>query len=183
MFSIAIWCAPSFGSICLYVRSIFFMFLGEIPYFIKKSHIRRFDSIISSIANLEMLLHLNFYWWFLYWGHFRTILVWLPLWATVGNPFYRQNSKMAAKWRHTIWMFLCIHKTWSVIHVIEGFRGHIIHFYWYYVHLTSLEPIFWSSVQDAQNKPRLLPPPPPNHFHRAKWLCDTRKSTRSPHFR
>ena len=103
--------------------------------------------------------------------------------ATVGNPFYRQNSKMAAKWRHTIWMFLCIHKTLSVIHVIEGFRGHIIHFYWYYVHLTSLEPIFWSSEQDTQNKTRSPPPPPPNHSHRAKWLCDATKSTRSPHFR
>ena len=79
--------------------------------------------------------------------------------ATVGNAFYRQNSKMATKWRHTIWMFLCIHKTLSVIHVIEGFRGHIIHFYWYYVHLTSLEPILWSSEQDAQNKPISLPPP------------------------
>ena len=86
MFSIAIyiyiliWCALSFGSICLYVRSIFFMFLGKIPYLIKKSHNRRFDSTISSIANLEMLLHLNFYWWFLYWGHFKTILARLPLW-------------------------------------------------------------------------------------------------------
>ena len=123
MFSIVIWCALSFGSICLYVRSIFFMFLGKIPYLIKKSHIRRFDSTISSIANLEMLLHLNFYSWFLYWGHFRTILARFATLATVGNPFYRQNSKMAAKWRHTIWMFVCIHKTLSVIHVIKGFRG------------------------------------------------------------
>ena len=101
--------------------------------------------------------------------------------ATLGYPFYRHNSKMAAKWRHTVWMFLCIHKRLSVIHVTEGFRGHIIHFYWYYVHLTSLEPIFWSSEQDAQNKPRS--PPPPNHFHRAKWLCDATKWTRSLHFR
>ena len=77
---LVIWRALSFESICLYVRSIFFMFLGKIPYLIKKSHIRRFDSTISSIANLEMLLHLNFYSWFLYWGHFRTILAWLPLW-------------------------------------------------------------------------------------------------------
>ena len=52
---------------CLYVRSIIFMFMGKIPYLIKKSHIRRFDSTISSIANLELLLHLNFYSWFLYW--------------------------------------------------------------------------------------------------------------------
>ena len=57
-----------------------FMFWGKIPYLIKKSHIRRFDSTISSIATLEMLLHLNFYWWFLYWGHLRTMLAWLPLW-------------------------------------------------------------------------------------------------------
>ena len=27
-----------------------------------------------------MLLHLKFYWWFLFLGHFRTILAWLPLW-------------------------------------------------------------------------------------------------------
>ena len=67
---------------------------------------------------------------------------------------------MAAKWRHTIWMFLGIHKTLSVIHVIEGFRSHIINFYRYYAHLTSLEPIFWSSEQHAQNKPRSPPPPP-----------------------
>ena len=80
MFSIVMWCALLFGSICLYVRSIFFMFLGKIPYSIKKSHIRWFESTVSSIANLEMLLHLNFYWWFLYWGHFRTVLAWLPLW-------------------------------------------------------------------------------------------------------
>ena len=93
--------------------------------------------------------------------------------ATVGNPFYRQNSKMAAKWRHTVWMF---YVTLSVIHVIEGFRGHIIHFYWYYVHLTSLEPIFWSSEQDAQNKPRSPPPPPPQKKKKfsfmTKWAND-----------
>ena len=59
MFSIVILCALSFGSICLYARSIFFMFLGKISYLIKKSHIRRFDSTISSIANLEMLLHFD----------------------------------------------------------------------------------------------------------------------------
>ena len=60
--------------------NIFLCFWGKMPYLIKKSQIRRFDSTISSIANLEMLLHLNFYWWFLYWGHFRTILAELPLW-------------------------------------------------------------------------------------------------------
>ena len=38
-----------------------FYVLGNIPYLIKKSHIRQFDSTISSIANLDMLLHLNFY--------------------------------------------------------------------------------------------------------------------------
>ena len=59
---------------------IFVMFLGKIPYLIKKPYIKRFDSTISSIANLEMLLHLNFHSWFLYLGHFRTILAWLPLW-------------------------------------------------------------------------------------------------------
>ena len=130
--------------------NIFLCFLGKIPYLIEKYNIRRFDSTIASLANLEMLLHLNFYWWFLYWGHFRTILAWLPL-----SIF--QNGRQMTSYNLDV---LCIHKTLSVIHVIEGIRGHIIHFYWYYVHLTSLEPIFWHSEQDAQNKPRSPPPPP-----------------------
>ena len=45
------------ASVCM-LSQYFFMFLGKISYLIKKSHIRRFDSTISSIANLEMLLHL-----------------------------------------------------------------------------------------------------------------------------
>ena len=60
-------------------------------------------------------------------------------------------------------MFLCIHKTLSVIHVIECLRGHLIQLYRYYVHLNSLEPIFLSFEQDAQNKPR-SPPPPQKKF-------------------
>ena len=39
MFSIVILCALSFESIWLYVRLIFFMFLGEMTYFIKKNPI------------------------------------------------------------------------------------------------------------------------------------------------
>ena len=39
MFYIVIWCALSFESIWLYVRLIFFMFLGEITYFINKNPI------------------------------------------------------------------------------------------------------------------------------------------------
>ena len=74
MFSMVILCALLLGSICLYVRSIFFMFfLGEIPYFIKKSHNRRFDIPVYPMAYIEMLLHMNFYWWFLWRGYFRTI--------------------------------------------------------------------------------------------------------------
>ena len=104
--------------------------------------------------------------------------------AIVGNPFYKQNSKMAAKWRHTIWLILCIHKTVSVIHVIRGVRGHIIHFYWYYVHLTSLEPMFCFLNKMPKIRPDRLPPPKKKlHFHRTKWLFDAIKSTRSPHFR
>ena len=98
---------------------------------------------------------------------------------------------MAAKLRHTIWMILCIHKTVSVIHVIRGFRGHIIHFYWYYVHLTSLEPIFCFLNKMPKIRPDRLPPPQIKnknktkklHFHTTKWLFDATKSTRSPHFR
>ena len=35
------------------------MFRGEIPYFIKKFHVRRFDSAIKSIANLENVVSLE----------------------------------------------------------------------------------------------------------------------------
>ena len=109
--------------------------------------------------------------------------------ATVGNPLYKQNSKMAAKWRHTIWMIFCIHKTVSVIHVIRGFRGHIIHFYWYYVHLTSLEPIFCFLNKMPKIRPDRAPPPqkkkkPKNvTFIEQNDFFDATKSTRSPHFR
>ena len=39
-----------------------------------------------------------------------------------------------------------------------NFRGHIIHFYWNYVHLTSLEPIFWIFRTRC---PKISPDPPP----------------------
>ena len=45
-----------------YVRLIFFMFWGKNPYFIKKSHIRPFDSasailsIARNVVSLEILL-------------------------------------------------------------------------------------------------------------------------------
>ena len=63
MFSMVILGALLLGSICLYVRSIFFyVFWGKNPYFMKKSHNRRFDSPIHvyPMAHLEMLLHMNF---------------------------------------------------------------------------------------------------------------------------
>ena len=59
-------------------------------------------------------------------------------------------------------MILCIHKTVSVIHVIRGFRGHIIHFYRYYVHLTSLEPMFCFLNKIPKTRPDYLPPPKKN---------------------
>ena len=55
MFSIVILCALLLGSIWFYVRSIFSRFGGKIPYFIKKSHNRRFDSPIYPKVYLEML--------------------------------------------------------------------------------------------------------------------------------
>ena len=97
MFSIVIWSALAFGSICLYVRSISFMFLGKIPYLIKKSHIRRFDSTISSIANLENVASLDFLLMILILGSLKNNSSLVATLATVSNPFYRQNSKMAAK--------------------------------------------------------------------------------------
>ena len=77
----------------------------------KKSHNRRFDSPIYPMAYLEMLLHMNFQidWWFLWRGYFRTMGAYLPLWQPSATFFIGnlpQNSKMAAKWRHTFWMFL-----------------------------------------------------------------------------
>ena len=74
MFSIVIWCALSFESIWLYVRLIFFMFWGKITYFIKKNPILGDLTALYSMAYLYMLFLLDFYWWFLLMGYFRTIL-------------------------------------------------------------------------------------------------------------
>ena len=41
--------------------NIFYDLGGKIPYFIKKSHKRGFDSPINPMAYLEMLSHLKFY--------------------------------------------------------------------------------------------------------------------------
>ena len=70
MFSIVILCALSFESIWLYVRLIFFLFWGKITYFIKK------NPILGDLTAfyIQMLFLLDFYWWFLLMGYFRTIL-------------------------------------------------------------------------------------------------------------
>ena len=42
-------------------------FFGLLGLLFKKSHIRRYDSTISVIANLEMLLHFNFFYYSDFW--------------------------------------------------------------------------------------------------------------------
>ena len=97
--------------------------------------VSRFDGPIHPMADLEMFFPMNFFWWFLFRGHSRTILAWLPLWQpwakfVIGEiPRWPPNDVLHIR---NIYIF---HKTWSVIHVIRGFRGQGIHFWWYYVHL------------------------------------------------
>ena len=122
-----------------------------------------------------MLFLLNFYWWFLLMGYFKNDFSVVATLATVGNLFYRQNSKMAAKWRHTFWMFLCFfikHSVWymlsGVLEVIKSVSSAIMSIRF------QLSPY---SEQEAQ----ILPTLPPNPvFNRTKWLLDI---TETPHFR
>ena len=85
--------------------------------------------------DLEMFFPMNFFWWFLLRGHSRTILAWLPLWQPWANIFIGEIPR----WPPNDVLHICniylFHKTWSVIHVIRGFRGQGIHFWWYYVHM------------------------------------------------
>ena len=74
------------------------MFRGKILYFIEKSHIRRFDSAIKSIANLEYVVSLESFIDDSYEGvTLERFLAKLPLLQPIDNLFYRQNSKMTAK--------------------------------------------------------------------------------------
>ena len=58
MCSIVILCALLLGSICFMSGQYFLIFLGENPYFIKKSHIRRFDYIVNSLPRNVVSLEL-----------------------------------------------------------------------------------------------------------------------------
>ena len=95
----------------------------------------RFDGPIHPMADLEMFFPMDFFWWFLFRGHSRTILAWLRLWQPLANFFIGEIPR----WPPNDVLHICniylFHKTWSVIHVIRGFRGQGIHFWWYYVHL------------------------------------------------
>ena len=63
--------------------------------------------------------------------------------ATVGNLFIGKIPKRPPNdVIYILDVFVFLHKTLSVIHVIRGFRGHRIRFWCYYVHLISTEPIF-----------------------------------------
>ena len=94
----------------------------------------RFDGSIHPMADLEMFFPMIFL-WFLFRGHSRTNLAWLPLWQPWAIFFIGEIPR----WPPNDVLHICniylFHKTWSVIHVIRGFRGQGIHFWWYYVHL------------------------------------------------
>ena len=95
----------------------------------------RFDGPIHPMADLEMFFPMNFFWWFLFRGHSRTILAWLPLWQLWANFFISEIPRWPPNDVLHIRNIYLFHKTWSVIHVIRGFRGQGIHFWCYYVHL------------------------------------------------
>ena len=108
--------------------NIFFMFWGKITYFIKKKSIFLrfvFNGLPINVISLGFLLMI------LINGLLKSDSSVAPTLATVGNLFYRQNSKMAAKWRHTFWMFLCFFvKVWymlpGVLEVIESVSSAIM---------------------------------------------------------
>ena len=95
----------------------------------------RFDGPIHPMADLEMFFPMNLFWWFLFRGRSRTILAWLPLWHLWANFFISEIPRWPPNDVLHIRNIYLFHKTWSVIHVIRGFRGQGIHFWWYYVHL------------------------------------------------
>ena len=58
----------------------------------------RFDSPIHPMADLEMFFPMNFFWCFLFRGHSRTILAWLPLWQPWATFFIGKIPKWPPKW-------------------------------------------------------------------------------------
>ena len=108
-----------------------------------------YNSPIHPMADLEMFFPMNFFLWFLLRGHSRTILAWLPLW----QPWVNFLIGEIPRWPPNDVLHICnlylFHKTWSVIHVIRGFRGQGIHFWWYYAHLILSKPLFWTRGQNG----------------------------------
>ena len=118
MFSILVLCALSFESIWLYVRLIFLSFGGKNPYFIKKSHIRRFDSLIYSIAYLEMFLLM-----ILIEGLLWNDSSWVATLATVGNLFIGKIPKCTPNDVIHLGCFYVFHKILSMYQNKTFIRG------------------------------------------------------------
>ena len=109
----------------------------------------RFDGPIHPMADLEVFFPMNFFWWFLFRGHSRMILAWLPLRQPWANFFIGEIPRWPPNDVLHIRNLYLFHKTWSVIHVIRGFRGQGIHFWWYYAHLILSKPLFWTRGQNG----------------------------------
>ena len=99
------------------------------------SQISRFDGPIHPMADLEMFFPMDFFWWFLFRGHSRTVLAWLPLWQPWAKFFIGEILRWPPNDVLHIRNLYLFHWIWSVIHVFRGFRGQGIHLCQYYVHL------------------------------------------------
>ena len=89
---------------------------------------RRFDSAIKSIANIENVVSLDLLLMILMKGSFKNNSSLVASLATIGNLFIDKIRKWPQNDVIHFGCFNVLHKILSVIHVIRGFIGHRIHF-------------------------------------------------------
>ena len=109
----------------------------------------RFDGPIHPMTDLEMFFPMNFFWWFLFRGHSRTTLAWLPLWQPWAIFFIGEIPRWPPNDVLHIRNLYLFHKTRSVIHVFRGFRGQGIHLCIWNVNLILSKPLFWTRGQNG----------------------------------
>ena len=69
-----------------------------------------------------MFFPMNFFWWFLFWGHSRTILAWLPLWQPWATFFIGKNPRWPPNdvINLATFIFFIKHRVW---HMLSGVLG------------------------------------------------------------
>ena len=68
------------------------------------------------------VLSYELFWWFLYWGHYRTILAWLPLWQPWATFFIGKNPRWPPNdvINFARFIFFIKHRVW---HMLSGVLG------------------------------------------------------------